>query len=61
MSIIISPEELTPIENHKNILFKRDDLFRPYENNGVNGGKLRQCIFLLKENSNKNKILHIRI
>lgn len=46
---VTSPYDLTPIEQHKGILFKRDDLFTPYEINSVNGGKLRQCIFLLKE------------
>lgn len=56
MNIITSPYDLTPIEKHDNILFKRDDLFRPYEINSVNGGKLRQCIFLLKENANKKQI-----
>lgn len=49
--IITNVDELTPIENHQNILFKRDDLFIPYEINGVNGGKLRQCINLLKNNN----------
>lgn len=47
--IVTSPNELTPIEQYDNILLKRDDLFIPYEINGVNGGKLRQCIMLLQD------------
>ena len=41
MNRIISENDLTPVEKHNNLLFKRDDLFIPYEENGVNGGKLR--------------------
>lgn len=30
-------------------MVKRDDLFAPFEPNGVNGGKLRQCMMLVDE------------
>ena len=38
-------DDLTPIEIHNNIYFKRDDL---YQIMSVNGGKLRQCYYLIK-------------
>jgi len=38
---------LTPVERRGCLLLKRDDLFRPF-GDGVNGGKLRQCIALLE-------------
>lgn len=40
-------EEITPIEEYKGILLKRDDKFRI---GNCNGGKLRQAIFLLSKN-----------
>ncbi|MGA2434387.1 MAG: hypothetical protein ABSG25_03790 [Bryobacteraceae bacterium] len=40
--------ELTPIEIHENILLKRDDLFKPFDDTELNGGKMRQAIFLIK-------------
>lgn len=43
-------EELTPIQEIGGVKFKRDDLFTPYGLEDVNGGKLRQCIYLLKDN-----------
>ena len=54
MERIISENDLTPIEKHNNLLFKRDDLFIPYEENGVNGGKLRQAIKLLQNIEDKH-------
>ena len=44
--------ELTPIEEHKGYLVKRDDLFNL---SGVSGGKVRQCSKLVYDN-----IDHIR-
>ena len=38
---------LTPVEKHDNIYFKRDDLFCPYGD--VNGGKVRQTIKLFEK------------
>lgn len=39
---------LTPVEQHGDILLKRDDLYLPYGEGTVNGGKLRQCNMLLQ-------------
>ena len=41
------PYELTPVEEHNGMLFKRDDLFMPYEDIELGGGKVRQLIYLL--------------
>jgi 1-aminocyclopropane-1-carboxylate deaminase/D-cysteine desulfhydrase-like pyridoxal-dependent ACC family enzyme len=39
---------LTPVEERGGLLFKRDDLFRPFETKVLNGGKLRQVITVLR-------------
>lgn len=39
--------DLTPVQLVDGLYIKRDDLFRPFDDFGVNGGKLRQCCFLL--------------
>jgi len=41
---------LTPIEEYNHILFKRDDLFMPFPNEQINGGKVRQAINLIHDN-----------
>ena len=41
---------LTPIEEYDHILFKRDDLFMPFPNEKINGGKVRQAINLIYHN-----------
>jgi len=46
-NVITNPEGITPIEAYQSILLKRDDLFKSGE---VNGGKLRQAIYLIKNN-----------
>ena len=46
-------QELTPIEDYNGIYFKRDDLFRPFEGEALNGGKLRQAINLIAYNLEK--------
>jgi 1-aminocyclopropane-1-carboxylate deaminase/D-cysteine desulfhydrase-like pyridoxal-dependent ACC family enzyme len=61
--IIKDKNELTPIEKHDGILFKRDDLYQPYEDTKLGGGKVRQMQFLmdslLESNSNyKGLITH---
>jgi len=43
---------LTPIEQYKDILLKRDDKFTMDK---VNGGKLRQVLALIKKDSSKIK------
>ena len=42
--------ELTPIEEYDGIFYKRDDLFRPFPGEALNGGKLRQAINLISHN-----------
>jgi 1-aminocyclopropane-1-carboxylate deaminase/D-cysteine desulfhydrase-like pyridoxal-dependent ACC family enzyme len=43
-------QELTSIEEYDGIFFKRDDLFRPFDGEALNGGKLRQAINLIAYN-----------
>jgi 1-aminocyclopropane-1-carboxylate deaminase/D-cysteine desulfhydrase-like pyridoxal-dependent ACC family enzyme len=38
---------LTPVEQRGDLLLKRDDLFAPFGPGGPNGGKLRQCHYLI--------------
>ena len=38
---------LTPVEKIGEIFYKRDDMFTPFGIGSVNGGKLRQCCYLL--------------
>lgn len=47
--------DITPVEKIGGIYFKREDLYTPYEPDGVNGGKLRQCQFLIEKNLDKAK------
>ena len=42
--------DFTPVEKHNNIFFKRDDLYAPYGENFVTGGKIRQCRDLIGTN-----------
>jgi hypothetical protein len=39
--------DLTPVERHGGMWFKREDKFAPLGYGGLNGSKLRQCIYLL--------------
>ena len=48
--LIKKAEELTPIEEYNGVLYKRDDLFRPFPNEMLNGGKVRQAINLIHQN-----------
>lgn len=41
--------ELTPVEKHKGMYFKREDYFAPLGYHSVNGAKLRQCIWLVDD------------
>jgi 1-aminocyclopropane-1-carboxylate deaminase/D-cysteine desulfhydrase-like pyridoxal-dependent ACC family enzyme len=43
--ILDSLNEITPIQEDGGILYKRDDLFKPFDVH-VSGGKLRQCVAL---------------
>lgn len=42
--------DLTPVQQIDNILVKRDDLFEPFDDMPVCGGKLRQALCLFEEN-----------
>lgn len=46
--VVKDVDELTPVENHKGLYIKRDDLYKPFGDNTVNGGKLRQCYRLVE-------------
>lgn len=55
--------KLTPVENHDGMYFKRDDLFKPFQDIPLSGGKVRQCLSLLalkydyiKENCNNSVV-----
>lgn len=51
--IIKDVDELTPIEKiTDNFYLKRDDLFSPYNDIPINGGKVRQSIKLIEHNLN---------
>ena len=50
---------LTPVENHDGIYYKRDDLFCPYGD--VNGGKVRQTIELIKKYKPKGVIAAVSV
>jgi hypothetical protein len=39
--------DLTPVERRGGMWFKREDTFAPLGYGGINGSKLRQCIYLL--------------
>jgi 1-aminocyclopropane-1-carboxylate deaminase/D-cysteine desulfhydrase-like pyridoxal-dependent ACC family enzyme len=47
---ITNEKELTRIQEIGGILFKREDLFMPFDNCNINGGKVRQCLELLETN-----------
>lgn len=40
--------DLTPIEEHNGILFKRDDLYQPFDDIPLSGGKVRQAMKLIE-------------
>lgn len=50
---MIDEYELTPIEKRGDFLFKRDDLYIPFDFSPVNGSKLRQCLLLMKSHLGK--------
>jgi hypothetical protein len=45
--------DLMPVELINGMLFKRDDLFKPFADLPVSGGKLRQCLTLVLNNLDK--------
>lgn len=52
--------ELTPVEKVGDLYFKREDKFAPLGYGGINGSKLRQCIWLTSEYV-KNNPNHIGV
>lgn len=41
---------LTPVEKHGDVWYKRDDLYAPYGEDWITGGKIRQCRHLVESN-----------
>ena len=41
--------DVTPIEYYNNVFYKRDDLYTPFGDTHVNGGKVRQAVQLFDE------------
>jgi 1-aminocyclopropane-1-carboxylate deaminase/D-cysteine desulfhydrase-like pyridoxal-dependent ACC family enzyme len=50
MSSAFAIDQLTPVEEHAGVLFKRDDLYKPFDDIPVSGGKVRQCLALVERN-----------
>ena len=48
--VVKDMNELTPIEEYNGILFKRDDLFQPFDDIPLSGGKVRQALKLIENN-----------
>jgi 1-aminocyclopropane-1-carboxylate deaminase/D-cysteine desulfhydrase-like pyridoxal-dependent ACC family enzyme len=44
---VTDPDELTPVELHDGRWYKRDDLFAPFDDVPLSGGKVRQAMLLL--------------
>jgi 1-aminocyclopropane-1-carboxylate deaminase/D-cysteine desulfhydrase-like pyridoxal-dependent ACC family enzyme len=45
--------DLTPIDKIEGIFFKREDLFQPFTDSTLGGGKVRQCLALLQANKDR--------
>lgn len=48
--LITKASALAPIEEYNGVFYKRDDLFRPFPDEMLNGGKVRQAINLIDSN-----------
>jgi 1-aminocyclopropane-1-carboxylate deaminase/D-cysteine desulfhydrase-like pyridoxal-dependent ACC family enzyme len=48
-----SLQSMTPVEEKGSILFKRDDLFAPFSDVPLNGGKVRQALSVLTANADR--------
>ena len=44
--------DITPVDNINGIFFKRDDLYIPFDDIPLSGGKVRQCQCLINNNLN---------
>ena len=53
--------DITPIQDVDGQICKRDDLYTLFESNGVNGGKLRQCVMLLDKVNPKGVVTYCSI
>lgn len=51
--------ELTPVEEHSSLWFKREDYFAPLGYGGINGSKLRQAIFLVNRAISESNIKRV--
>ena len=49
---------LTPVEEYDGVYYKRDDLFMPYPDVPISGGKVRQAISLFEHNYDLIKTRH---
>ena len=47
-SRVVGVDELTPWERHRGCWYKRDDLFAPFDDIPLSGGKVRQAMLLLE-------------
>lgn len=50
--IIKGMDELTPVEEYNGIYFKRDDLYQPFDDIPLSGGKVRQAMKLVQNQLN---------
>ena len=50
VELIRKASEQTPIEEYNGVWYKRDDLFHPFPDEELNGGKVRQAINLIHQN-----------
>lgn len=57
----INALDVTPVQKIGGLLCKRDDLFTLFESNGVNGGKLRQCVMLVDKVEPKGLVTYCSI
>ena len=48
LDVIQKIDELTSIEEYNGIFYKRDDLFKPFTDSPLNGGKTRQALSLIQ-------------
>ncbi len=51
--------DLTPFERRDGIWYKREDYFAPLGINGINGSKLRQCIWIVQQGILKGGKTHL--
>ena len=50
--------KLTPVEENNGLYLKREDLFFPFTDCNLNGGKVRQCFELIRQNADKIRNEH---